>query len=129
MLALLAVWLLAQVNSGYSLFAATFHPGPAGGIRTRRRGGGELTQTAAADRHPAVHRFTMRRRWLGGVALVLVIGVAVLMKTAAQAVLKPVAWDEWLRPATLWDWRPGLRADAAVLAAAPPNRSSLALRC
>ena len=27
MLALLAVWLLAQVNPGHSLFAATFHPG------------------------------------------------------------------------------------------------------
>ena len=34
----------------------------------------------------------------------LVIVIAVLMKTAAQAVLKPVAWDEWLRPGNALGW-------------------------
>ena len=42
----------------------------------------ELTQTAAALIGIGLFTdLTMRRRWLGGVALVLVIGIAVLMKT------------------------------------------------
>ena len=99
MLALLAVWLLAQVNPAIPLFAATFHPGQQAAFEPAVLVV-ELTQTAAALIGIGLFTdLTMRRRWLGGVALVLVIVVAVLMKTAAaQAVLKPVAWDEWLRP-------------------------------
>ena len=99
MLALLAVWLLAQVNPAIPLFAATFHPGQQAAFEPAVVVV-ELTQTAAALIGIGLFTdLTMRRRWLGGVALVLVIGIAVLMKTAAaQAVLKPVAWDEWLRP-------------------------------
>ena len=69
----------------------------------------ELTQTAAALIGIGLFTdLTMRRRWLGGVALVLVIVIAVLMKTAAaQAVLKPVAWDEWLRPGNALGWLAG----------------------
>ena len=98
-LVLLLVWLLAQINPAIALFGATFHPGqqaafdPAVVIV-------EFAQTAAALIGIGLFTdLTMRKRWMGGIALVLVIGAAIVMKTAAaQAVLKPLAWDEWLRP-------------------------------
>jgi VanZ family protein len=98
-LVLLGVWLLAQINPAIPLFGATFHPGQQAAfdpvvILI------ELTQTAAALIGIGLFTdLTMRKRWMGGIALVLVIGLATVMKTAAaQAVLKPLAWDEWLRP-------------------------------
>lgn len=99
MLALLGVWLLAQMNPAIPLFAATFHPGQQAAFEPAVVVV-ELTQTAAALIGIGLFTdLTMRRRWLGGVALVLVIVTAVFLKTAAaQAVLKPVAWEEWLRP-------------------------------
>ena len=98
-LVLLLVWLVAQINPAIPLFGATFHPGqqaafdPAVVIV-------EFAQTAAALIGIGLFTdLTMRKRWMGGIALVLVIGAAIVMKTAAaQAVLKPLAWDEWLRP-------------------------------
>ena len=98
-LVLLGVWLLAQINPAIPLFGVTFHPGqlaafdPAVLIV-------EFAQTAAALIGIGLFTdLTMRKRWMGGIALVLVIGAAIVMKTAAaQAVLKPLAWDEWLRP-------------------------------
>ncbi len=98
-LVLLGVWLFAQINPAIPLFGATFHPGqqaafdPAVVIV-------EFAQTAAALIGIGLFTdLTMRKRWMGGIALVLVIGAAITMKTAAaQAVLKPLAWDEWLRP-------------------------------
>ena len=98
-LVLLGVWLLAQINPAIPLFGATFHPGqqaafdPAVMIV-------EFAQTAAALIGIGLFTdLTMRKRWMGGIALVLVIGAATVMKTAAaQAVLKPLAWDGWLRP-------------------------------
>ena len=98
-LVLLGVWLLAQINPAIPLFGVTFHPGqraafdPAVVIV-------EFAQTAAALIGIGLFTdLTMRKRWMGGIALVLVIGAATVMKTAAaQAVLKPLAWDEWLRP-------------------------------
>ncbi len=98
-LVLLVVWLLAQINPAIPLFGATFHPGqqaafdPAVVIV-------ELAQTAAVLIGIGLFTdLTMRKRWMGGVALVLFVSVAITMKTvAAQAVLKPLAWDEWLRP-------------------------------
>ncbi|HPT55241.1 MAG TPA: VanZ family protein [Casimicrobium sp.] len=98
-LVLLAVWLLAQVNPAIPLFGAAFHPGsqaayePAVVLV-------ELAQTASALIGIGLFTdLTMRKRWMGGMALVLVLLLATVMKIgAAQAVLKPLAWDEWLRP-------------------------------
>ena len=98
-LVLLLVWLLAQINPAIPLFGATFHPGqqaafdPAVVLV-------ELTQTVAALIGIGLFTdLTMRKRWMGGTALVLVITLAIALKTAAaHAVLKPLAWDEWLRP-------------------------------
>ncbi len=96
---LLIVWLLAQTNPAIPLFAATFHPGQQAAFEPAVMVV-EFAQTAAALIGIGLFTdLTMRKRWLGGVALVVVITLAVIMKTAAaQAVLKPVAWEEWLRP-------------------------------
>ncbi len=98
-LVLLAVWLLAQTNPAIPLFAATFHPGQQAAFEPAVIVV-ELAQTAAALIGIGLFTdLTMRKRWLGGIALVMVIAAAVVMKTAAaQAVLKPLAWEEWLRP-------------------------------
>ena len=98
-LVLLVVWLLAQINPAIPLFGATFHLGqqaafdPAVVIV-------EFAQTAAALIGIGLFTdLTMRKRWMGGIALVMFLTAAIVMKTAAaHAVLKPLAWDEWLRP-------------------------------
>ena len=98
-LVLLIVWLLAQINPAIPLFGATFHRGqqaafdPAVVIV-------EFAQTAAALIGIGLFTdLTMRKRWMGGIALTLFIAAAIALKTAAaQAVLKPLAWEEWLRP-------------------------------
>ena len=98
-LVLLLVWLLAQMNPAIPLFGATFHPGQKAAFEPVVLVV-ELVQTASAL--IGIGLFTdlmMRKRWMGGIALVLVIALAIVMKTAAaQAVLTPVAWEEWLRP-------------------------------
>ena len=98
-LVLLLVWLLAQTNPAIPLFGATFHPGQKAAFEPVVLVV-ELVQTASAL--IGIGLFTdliMRKRWMGGIALVSVITLAIVMKTAAaQAVLTPVAWDEWLRP-------------------------------
>jgi VanZ family protein len=96
---LLLVWLLAQINPAIPLFGATFHLGQQGAFEPAVVLV-ELAQTAAALVGIGLFTdLTMRKRWMGGVALLLVISLAVTLKTAAaQAVLKPLAWEEWLRP-------------------------------
>ena len=98
-LVLLGVWLLAQINPAIPLFGAAFHPGPQAAFDPAVVIV-EFAHTAATLIGIGLFTdLTMRKRWMGGIALVLVIGAATVMKTAAaQAVLKPLAWDEWLRP-------------------------------
>ena len=98
-LVLLAVWLLAQTNPAIPLFAATFHPGQQAAYEPAVIVV-EFAQTAAALIGIGLFTdLTMRKRWLGGIALVGVVSAAAVIKTAAaQAVLTPVAWEEWLRP-------------------------------
>ncbi|MCC7069067.1 MAG: VanZ family protein [Burkholderiales bacterium] len=99
MLALLALWLLAQINPAIPLFAATYHPGQQAALEPAVLVV-ELAQTASALIGIGLFTdLTMRRRSYGGFALVAVIALAVLLKLlAALALLKPLAWDEWLRP-------------------------------
>jgi VanZ family protein len=96
---LLAVWLIAQINPGIPLFGATFHPGMDAAFEPVVIAV-ELAQVAAAL--VGIGLFTdlaMRRRWLGGIALVAMVASAVALKTlVAEWVLTPVAWESWLRP-------------------------------
>ncbi|TAG04447.1 MAG: VanZ family protein [Betaproteobacteria bacterium] len=96
---LLLVWLAAQANPGIPLFGAVFHPGTSGSFEPAVLAV-EIAQTSAAL--VGIGLFTdlaMRKRWLGGLALMTVIALAVLLKTtAAQWFLTPAAWEIWLRP-------------------------------
>lgn len=96
---LLLVWLIVQINPGIPLFGATFHPGMDAAFEPVVIAV-EIAQVAAAL--IGIGLFTdlaMRKRWLGGIALVLMITSAVLLKTLiAEWVLTPIAWESWLRP-------------------------------
>jgi glycopeptide antibiotics resistance protein len=95
---LLLAWLVAQVNPGIPLFASSFHLGLSAANEPAVIAV-ELVQTAAAL--IGIGLFTdlaMRKRWLGGLALIVVIATAITLKTtAAQWFLTPVAWETWLR--------------------------------
>jgi VanZ family protein len=98
-LALLGIWLLAQVNPGIPLFAATFDPS----LELTRDFAGTLLQAAqSAFNVVGVGLFLAlllhQRRYLGGAGLVL-IGVALMLKGAAAGVLlRSTVWDNWLKP-------------------------------
>jgi VanZ family protein len=96
---LLMIWLIVQINPGIPLFAATFHPGMDAAFEPAMIAV-ELAQTCAAL--VGIGLFTdlaMRKRWLGGIALIVVIVAAVGLKTvAAHWLLTPIAWERWLRP-------------------------------
>jgi hypothetical protein len=98
-LALLGIWLLAQVNPGIPLFAATFDPS----LELTRDFAGTLLQAAqSAFNVVGVGLFLAlllhQRRYLGGAGMVL-IGVALMLKGAAAAVLlRSTMWDNWLKP-------------------------------
>jgi len=98
-LALLCVWLLSQVNPGIPLFAATFDPSL------------ELTPDLAATLLQAAQSafnvigvglflaLLLRQRHDFGVAVLALIGVALLLKGAAAAVLlRSTAWESWFKP-------------------------------
>src|SRR5205823_6938611 len=111
-LALLGIWLLAQVNPGIPLFAATFDPS----LELTRDFAGTLLQAAqSAFNVVGVGLFLAlllhQRRYLGGAGLVL-IGVALMLKGAAAAVLlRSTVWDNWLKPSVTF----GVMAGAIAL--------------
>jgi VanZ family protein len=98
-LALLGIWMMAQVNPGIPLFAATFDPS----LELTRDLAGTLLQAAqSAFNVVGVGLFLAlllhQRRYLGGAVLVL-IGVALMLKGVAAAVLlRSTMWDNWLKP-------------------------------
>jgi VanZ family protein len=107
-LALMALWLVAQINPGIPLFAVTFD--------AERLPGGAVPlaavppDTALVVIEAAESAFQLlgvalfvtlllrERRYIGG-AVVLLIGIALVAKgIAAVLVLKPAVWDSWLKP-------------------------------
>ncbi len=111
-LALMGIWLLAQVNPGIPLFAATFDPS----LELTRDLAGTLLQAAqCAFNVIGVGLFLAlllrQRRYLGGAVLVL-IGVALMFKGAAAAMLlRSTMWENWLKPGTTF----GVAAGAIAL--------------
>jgi hypothetical protein len=101
-LALLGIWLLAQVNPGIALFAATFDPS----LELTPDLAGTLLQAAqSAFNVVGVGLFLAlllrQRRYLAGAGLVL-IGVALILKgTAATVLLRATMWDNWLKPGVI----------------------------
>jgi VanZ family protein len=103
-IALLALWLTAQLNPGIALFAVNYEPGlhpPALAIAPDIAGT-MLDAAQSAFQLIGVGLFLALllrdRRYVGG-ALLLLIGVAFMIKgVAAWLLLKPAAWEAWLKP-------------------------------
>jgi len=120
-IALLVIWLAAQLNPGISFFAVTFDPAPAqaapatvfgmGGDRA-----GVLIEAAqSALQLVGVGLFVALllrdRRYVSG-AILLLLGSALVSKgIAAALILKPAALETWLRPGVAI----GIAAGALVL--------------
>ncbi len=108
-LALLALWLAAQMNPGIPLFAATFDADPMPGlaaIAPAQDGASLLIQAAASAFHLlGVGLFVallLRRRANAGIAVLVLIGIALAFKGAAGAwMLKSAAWQAWVKPGVL----------------------------
>ncbi|MGC1817771.1 MAG: VanZ family protein [Casimicrobiaceae bacterium] len=121
-LALLALWLVAQMNPGIPLFAATFDADPMPGYPLPapvQDGASLLLQAAASAFHLlGVGLFVallLRRRASAGIAVLLLIGIALLLKGAAGVwLLKPAAWQTWVKPGVLI----GIATGALLLPAA-----------
>ena len=111
-LALLAVWLVSQLNPVIPLFAATFDPS----LELARDLAGTLLQAAqSAFNVVGVGLFLAlllrQRRHLGGAVLTL-IGLALILKAiAAMLLLKSAAWESWLQPGV----SAGVAAGALIL--------------
>ena len=120
-LALLTLWVIAQINPAIPLFAVTFDPDP-----ERILTAAAPPESAALLLEAAESAFQMlgvglflalllrQRRLVGGAVLVL-IGAALLMKgIAAALVIRPALWESWQRPGALM----GIAAGALALLAA-----------
>lgn len=105
-IALLALWLTAQINPGIPLFAVNFEPG----LQPATLAAAKVTDTAATMLEAAQSAFQLagvglflalllrNRRYVGS-AVLLLIGMAFILKgLAAWLVLKPAAWETWLKP-------------------------------
>src|SRR5512139_1426547 len=102
------VWLAAQINPGIPLFAIMYDPTPQlGPVSAELATSPDLAATLVEAAHSAfqllgvglfVALLLRDRRYVGGAVLVL-IGLALLVKGIAAAVLlKPNAWEHWLSP-------------------------------
>jgi hypothetical protein len=101
-IALLALWLTAQINPGIPLFAVNFEPGLAAPVTAPDIAATMLEAAQSAFQLAGVGLFLAlllrERRHVGG-AVLLLIGLAFMLKgLAAWLLLKPAAWEAWLKP-------------------------------
>ena len=123
-LALLALWWVVHVNPAIVLFAATFQPDEAVATDTATV---LLEAAQTALNFVGVLLFVallLRRREYFGIVALAFIGASIALKAGAAALLlKPAAWDHWLRPGAAI----GVAAGALVLLVAVwlPQRSRM----
>jgi len=131
-IALLALWLTAQTNPGIALFAVNFEPG----LARTAMAAPAIPDTAATMLEATQSAFQLAgvglflalllrdRRYVGG-AVLLLIGVALVLKgLAAWLILKPAAWEAWLKPGVAMGIAAG--SLALLLAAALPRPAQVA---
>jgi VanZ family protein len=111
-LALLGIWLLAQVNPGIPLFAATFDPS----LELTTDLAGTLLQAAqSAFNVVGVGLFLAlllrQRHFLGGAVLLLIGGALMLKGCAAGLLIRQSVLETWLKPGVVL----GVVAGALVL--------------
>ena len=104
-LALLAIWLVVQVNPGIPLFATIYDPSPQPGAAAAPP---DVAATLVESAHSAFQLLGVglflalllrERRYVGGAALLLVGAAAIVKGVAAAVLLNPAAWENWLNPA------------------------------
>lgn len=131
-LGLLALWLVAQVNPAIPLFAVTFDP-----TTDRLVAAVPGSDSASIVIEAAESAFQLlgvglflalllRHRRHAGLAVLALIGAALLLKViAALLLLKPAAWEGWLRPGV--STGAALGALALLAAIALPRPAMIAL--
>lgn len=131
-IALLAMWLVAQVNPAIPLFAVTFDP-----TTERLVSAVPGSDSASVVIEAAESAFQLlgvglflalllRHRRHAGAAVLLLIGAALLLKVvAALLLLKPAAWEGWFRPGV--STGAALGALALLAAIALPRPAMIAL--
>jgi len=102
-LALLGVWLIAQVNPGIPLFAATFDPS----LELTSDIAGTLLQAAQSAFNVVgaglfLALLLRQRQFLGGAVMLLVGSVLMLKGCAAILLLRQAVFDTWLKPGVLF---------------------------
>jgi VanZ family protein len=121
-IALIVVWLAAQINPGIPLFAVTYDAEPTRALAeiASSSGGAALAMEAAESTLQLlgaglfVALLIRERRHAGG-AVLLLIGVALIVKgVAATLLLRPEAWQTWVKPGALV----GIAVGALLLLAA-----------
>jgi VanZ family protein len=121
-IALLVLWLAAQVNPGIPLFAVTFDPSPErilAAAATPPDSAALLIEAAeSAFQLLGVGLFLAlllrERRFVAG-GVLLLIGAALSLKgVAATVLIRPAIWDVWQRPGVLL----GIAAGALLIPAA-----------
>ncbi|MCC6198149.1 MAG: VanZ family protein [Burkholderiales bacterium] len=106
-LALLALWLVAQVNPGIALFAVTFGADqvPPAAVPPPDVAFTFIEAAQSAFQLLGVGLFVtllLRERAYVGAAVLVLIGLALLAKgVAAILLLKPSVWETWLKPGVL----------------------------
>jgi len=103
-LALLALWLVAQVNPGIPLFAVTFDAERVMSVASPVAPDAALVLIEAAESAFQllgvglfVALLLRERRYIGG-AVLLLVGAALIAKSAAaMLMLKPWVWETWLK--------------------------------
>jgi VanZ family protein len=98
-LALLGVWLLAQVNPGIPLFAATFDPS----LELTRDLAGTLLQSAQSAFNVIgaglfLALLARHRHYLGRAVLVLISAALILKGLAAALLIKQSVFENWIKP-------------------------------
>jgi len=103
-LALLALWLVAQVNPGIPLFAVTFDAERAmSGVAPVAPDAAFVLIEAAESAFQIlgvglfVALLLRERRYIGGAVLLLVGAALVAKSAAAMVMLKPSVWETWLK--------------------------------
>jgi len=132
-LALLALWLVAQLNPAIPLFAITFDPAPdriVPGVSQGTDSAVTVIEAAASSLQlVGVGLFLaliVRHRRHVGAAVLLLIGAALLLKgIAAILLLKPAAWEGWLRPGVSTGIAVGALALLAAIALPRPAMIAL----
>ena len=132
-LALVALWLVAQLNPAIPLFAITFDPAAdrvlSGAAPAADSAVTVIEAAASAFQLLGVGLFVallVRHGRHVGAAVLLLVGTALLLKgIAAILLLKPAAWEGWLRPGVSTGVAAGALALLAAITLPRPARVTL----